>query len=373
MSQGGQTALSVDSLVKQFGTETAVDGVSFEIAAGEFFALLGPSGCGKTTTLRIIAGLESPTAGEIRLAGTPVTDASASQRDVNMVFQDLVLFPHMNVRENVAYGLKRDGVPADERRDRVERMLELVQLQEYDNTDPTDLSGGQQQRVALARALANEPDVLLLDEPLSSLDRQLRQEMQVELQRIQAQTDATFLYVTHDQDSAMSMADRLAIMRDGAVIEVGPPDTVYEQPSSAFAARFLGDATIFSGTVADASTGRVSIPVLDTTVSVATGRGGREDAPSATEPVRDGGSGGEPLAGRSDGEAVAVVVRPEDVRLGGPIDGQVVARSFKGFYDEYEVDIAGRRIQVRDDVTNPPTVGNEVGLTMTAGSVVDPP
>jgi spermidine/putrescine transport system ATP-binding protein len=371
MPQNGRTALSVDSLVKRFGTETAVDGVSLEVATGEFFALLGPSGCGKTTTLRVVAGLESPTAGAVRLAGSEVTDVPTSQRNVNMVFQDLVLFPHMSVRENVAYGLKRDGVPADERRERVDEMLSLVQLREYDSTDPMDLSGGQQQRVALARALASSPDVLLLDEPLSSLDRQLRQEMQVELQRIQAETGATFLYVTHDQDSAMSMADRLAIMRDGAVVEVGSPDAVYEHPSSAFAARFLGDAAILSGTVVDASTGRVSIPALDTTVSVGSGRAGRDGTPSAAEPVGDGGDEGEQLAERANGDSVTVVVRPENVQLGGPVDGRVVARSFKGFYDEYEIEVADRRIKIRDDVASPPAVGSEIGLTVTAGSIVD--
>ena len=359
-------ALAVRGLVKRFGGATAVDGVSLELAEGEFFALLGPSGCGKTTTLRSVAGLETPTEGTVRLAGRDVTGVPASQRNVNMVFQDLVLFPHMSVRENVAYGLERAGVPGPEQERRVEEFLSLVELDGYGDRSPGDLSGGQQQRVALARALVNEPDVLLLDEPLSSLDRQLRREMQVELQRIQAETGTTFLYVTHDQDSAMSMADRLAIMREGRVVEVGRPAEVYRAPSSPFAARFLGDATVLEATVADPAAGLVAVPALDATVPVGPGGG----AAAGTRAVGDGGATGG-LEGRAADEPVAAVVRPEDVSLGGEVAGEVVARSFKGFYEEYEVAVGGTRLRVRDEVADPPAVGDGVGLDVTVATVVD--
>ena len=257
--------LRTDGLSKRFDGTTAVSDLSLSIAAGEFFSLVGPSGCGKTTTLRMLAGLDSPTAGRVELDGRDVTGCPAQDRDTNLVFQDLVLFPHMTVAANVGYGLARDGVPRAEREERVAGMLSTVGLADFGERDPTDLSGGQRQRVALARALVNEPAVLLLDEPLSSLDRTLRTEMQTELRRIQRDVGTTFLYVTHDQESAMSMSDRLAVMRDGRVVERGPPEALYTRPRTAFVADFLGDANLLSASVRERRTDHVTVAACVTT------------------------------------------------------------------------------------------------------------
>ncbi|MFB6281224.1 MAG: ABC transporter ATP-binding protein [Haloferacaceae archaeon] len=238
-------------LRKEFPGVVAVDGVDLEIREGEFFALLGPSGCGKTTTLRMIAGFETPTEGTVEINGTDVTDAPPEARPTNMVFQDLALFTHMDVFENVAYGLRRSGVAEEEIEARVAEALELVDLPGYGDRDTAALSGGQQQRIALARALANETDVILLDEPLASLDRKLRQRMQLELRTIHEEVGVTFFYVTHDQQAAMTMADRMAVMNDGEIEQVAPPSEVYDAPANQFVADFIGDMNSLSGTVED--------------------------------------------------------------------------------------------------------------------------
>ena len=227
-------------LTRRFGDVTAVDSVSLDIARGEFFTLLGPSGSGKTTTLRLIAGFELPDGGRIELAGTDVSGRPPHARDVNTVFQDYALFPHMTVRENVEYGLRIKKVPRDQRRTRVEEALTMVRLGDHGARKPAQLSGGQRQRVALARAIVNRPQVLLLDEPLGALDLKLRQEMQVELKRIQGEVGITFVYVTHDQEEALTMSDRLAVFSAGRIEQVGAPAEVYERPDSEFIAGFVG-------------------------------------------------------------------------------------------------------------------------------------
>jgi putative spermidine/putrescine transport system ATP-binding protein len=225
---------------KRYGEVTAVASVDLEVASGEFFTMLGPSGSGKTTTLRMIAGFEEPDNGKVLLGGREVTGIPPYDRAVNTVFQDYALFPHMNVVENVEYGLKVDGVDKSERRSRALEVLEMVRLPEYGERKPSELSGGQQQRVALARAIVNRPKVLLLDEPLGALDLKLREQMQSELKRIQGEVGITFIYVTHDQDEALAMSDRIAVFNEGRIEQTGTPSEVYENPANPFVANFVG-------------------------------------------------------------------------------------------------------------------------------------
>jgi putative spermidine/putrescine transport system ATP-binding protein len=231
-------------LRKRYGDVTAVDGIDLEIGRGEFFTMLGPSGSGKTTTLRVIAGFERPDEGTVELRGKDVSRLPPYARDVNTVFQDYALFPHMTVQENVEYGLRVKKVPRAERRQRAEEVLALVRLEGYGNRKPAQLSGGQRQRVALARALVNRPQALLLDEPLGALDLKLRQQLQVELKRIQQELGITFVYVTHDQEEALTMSDRLAVFNDGKIVQVGAPAEVYERPVSEFVAGFVGVSNV---------------------------------------------------------------------------------------------------------------------------------
>ncbi len=243
-------AVRFDGVVKRFGDVTAVDGVDLDVHEGEFFSMLGPSGSGKTTCLRMIAGFESPTAGRIELGGHDVSRLAPYQRDVNTVFQDYALFPHMTVEENVGYGLLVKKVQRDERRRRVAEALGMVRLDEFGARKPAALSGGQRQRVALARALVNRPKVLLLDEPLGALDLKLRQAMQIELKDIQQQVGLTFVYVTHDQEEALTMSDRLAVFNHGKVEQVGSPADVYERPATGFVAGFVGVSNVLEGEAA---------------------------------------------------------------------------------------------------------------------------
>jgi spermidine/putrescine transport system ATP-binding protein len=236
-------------LEKRFREIRAVDGVSLEVVSGEFFSLLGPSGCGKTTTLRMIGGFELPTGGKILLRGRDVTSEPPDKRPVNMVFQHYALFPHLNVGDNVAFGLKRKGVGKAETTRRVGEALELVRLDGYDRRRPHQLSGGQQQRVALARALVNRPNVLLLDEPLGALDLKLRRQLQLELKRIQVEVGITFVYVTHDQEEALTMSDRIAVMQAGKVEQLGTPEELYERPATRFVADFIGTTNLLHGQV----------------------------------------------------------------------------------------------------------------------------
>ena len=243
-----EISLELKEIKKSFTEgEAVLDNISLEISKGEFITLLGSSGCGKTTTLRIIAGLEQPDAGSVWLDGREVTGLEPNQRDVNTVFQNYALFPHMNVAENIGYGLKLKKVPKSEIRKKVSQMLELVQLEGYERRKPSELSGGQKQRVAIARALVNNPKVLLLDEPLGALDLQLRRAMQIELKHLQKKLGITFIYITHDQEEAINMSDRIAVMKDGRIEQIGTPDEIYNHPKTSYVATFVGNANILHG------------------------------------------------------------------------------------------------------------------------------
>src|SRR5438093_858161 len=243
----GSVAVRLEGVSKRFGEVAAVDRVDLDVGQGEFFSLLGPSGSGKTTCLRMIAGFEAPTEGRVLLDGRDVTRLAPYERDVNTVFQDYALFPHMNVEENVEYGLRVKKVPKSERRERTAEALEIVRLSGFGRRKPSQLSGGQRQRVALARALVNRPRVLLLDEPLGALDLKLRQAMQIELKRIQREVGITFVYVTHDQEEALTMSDRLVVMNAGRIEQLGSPRELYEYPATRFVANFIGTSNILTG------------------------------------------------------------------------------------------------------------------------------
>jgi putative spermidine/putrescine transport system ATP-binding protein len=249
-------SVTLVGLEKRYGDVVAVAGIDLAVADGEFFSMLGPSGSGKTTTLRMIAGFEMPTAGRVLLHGRDVTGLAPFDRDVNTVFQDYALFPHMSVGDNVGYGLLVRKVPGGERRRRVAEALAMVRLEGYERRKPSQLSGGQRQRVALARALVNRPRVLLLDEPLGALDLKLREEMQIELKRIQQEVGITFIYVTHDQEEALTMSDRIAVFNRGRVEQVGPPAEVYERPATRFVAGFVGTSNLLTGAAAEILVGR---------------------------------------------------------------------------------------------------------------------
>ena len=249
----------LERVSKLFGDLAAVDDLSLDIAEGEFFSMLGPSGCGKTTTLRMIGGFEDPSLGTVYLGGRDVTDDPPYKRDVNTVFQSYALFPHLNVRENVAFGLRRKKIPGDQIEQRVKDVMHLVDLVGFEERKPPQMSGGQQQRVALARALVNSPKVLLLDEPLGALDLKLRKKMQLELKRIQQEVGITFIYVTHDQEEAMTMSDRIAVMRHGRIEQLGQPEFVYENPATEFVAGFLGASNLLEGEVKEANNGMSTV------------------------------------------------------------------------------------------------------------------
>ncbi|MEO1179589.1 MAG: ABC transporter ATP-binding protein [Cyanobacteria bacterium J06636_28] len=241
--------VELKDIVKTFGEETAVQGLSLQIRQGEFFGILGPSGCGKTTTLRMIAGFETPTSGELTIQGQSMTGVPAHRRSVNTVFQSYALFNHMSVWDNVAFGLKVKKIPKADLRQRVGEALTLVQMESFAKRYPTQLSGGQRQRVALARALVNRPAVMLLDEPLGALDLKLRKQMQVELSNLHQRLGITFIMVTHDQEEALSLSDRIAVMKDGRIEQVGSPSEIYEHPTTAFVADFIGDTNLLSGRI----------------------------------------------------------------------------------------------------------------------------
>jgi spermidine/putrescine transport system ATP-binding protein len=287
-------------LSKRFGDVTAVDDISLDIHPGEFFSLLGPSGCGKTTTLRMIGGFDLPSGGSIQLRGRDVTHQPPDKRPVNMVFQSYALFPHLDVAGNVGFGLKRRGVASDEIRRRTGAILELVSLGGYERRRTNELSGGQQQRVALARALVNEPNVLLLDEPLGALDLKLRKRLQVELKRIQQEVGITFVYVTHDQEEALTMSDRIAVMHGGRIEQVGAPDDLYDRPATSFVADFIGTTNLLSGTV---------------TTAGAEGAEGAEIRLDTGDVVRI------PASNRRAGEAVRMSLRPESIALAPAPEG----------------------------------------------------
>jgi spermidine/putrescine transport system ATP-binding protein len=309
LKPAGDAVVSLERVVKRFGNVAAVDDLTLEIKRGEFFSMLGPSGCGKTTTLRLIGGFEVPTEGVVRLDGLDVTDLPAFKRDVNTVFQSYGLFPHLNVFDNVAFGLRRRRVAKKEVERRVLESLELVNLAGLGKRRPSQLSGGQQQRVALARALVNRPSVLLLDEPLGALDLKLRKQMQLELKRIQDEVGITFVFVTHDQEEAMTISDRIAVMNNGRIEQLGRPEEVYDKPATLFVAEFLGASNLLEGTY----------------------RGG-QDGWGLVE-LRSGATIRVPAGDHRAGERLQVGVRPEKLGIlpagGGPITKNVVAATLR--------------------------------------------
>jgi len=321
------TAIALTGVSKRFGSHLAVNDVSLEIAEGEFFSMLGPSGCGKTTTLRMIAGFETPDAGAVILEGADMTRVSANKRPVNMVFQQYAMFPHMSIYDNVAFGLKVKGVPRGEHRERVTELLRVVDLEGYEKRKPRQLSGGQQQRVALARALVNRPAALLLDEPLGALDVKLRKHMQLELKRIQHELGTTFVYVTHDQEEALAMSDRIAVMNRGEVEQLGNPREIYDHPTTAFVADFIGSLNALDLTI-DELVGGYAISRV--------GEGERVVA------AVDGA--------HSVGETVRVAVRPEHVRIGAVsedgsrLEGTIAQLVFLGMYTQFHVDTRAGRV-----------------------------
>jgi len=372
------TLLELDGITVQYGTLTAVDDLSLSVERGELLCLLGPSGCGKSTTLRTIAGFERPDAGRVRLGGgdtpTDVTGTLPNDRDTAMVFQDWALFPNKTVRENVAFGLKMDGTPETDRRARADEMLSLVEMTDHADNDPTQLSGGQKQRVALARSLAVDPTLLLLDEPLSNLDRRLREDMQLELKSIHERLETTMVYVTHDQDEAFTLADRIAVVNDGRVEQVGPPASVYTDPETLFVESFLGTTNLVDCTVR-----RARAPAETADAQVADGGRVALETPLA-----------EPLfapateTAVSEDDHVTASLRPEQLSVGVARDGTVgddgdglattgtvASRLHRGSQVRYEIEIGEetlvthRRIADRLEVTE----GERVAVGCPAESI----
>jgi len=329
VANGRATVACLEHVTKIFDDVPAVDDLNLEICEGEFFSLLGPSGCGKTTSLRMLGGFEEPTSGRILLGGRDVTFQAPYHRDVNTVFQSYALFPHLDVYENVAFGLRRQKMAKAEVVRRVGSILEIVDLPRFEKRRASQLSGGQQQRVALARALVNEPKLLLLDEPMSALDAKLRRQMQIELKRIQEQVGITFLYVTHDQEEAMTMSDRLAVMRNGRIEGIGSPREVYDNPSTEFVASFLGASNLLTGTLSSDDGRFATVKLSDETKLLV-----------PTERVPD-------LAGS---KSVRVGVRPEKISIGAlnsrnqsgdnALRGRVRVSTFTGVGNQYLVDTA---------------------------------
>jgi spermidine/putrescine transport system ATP-binding protein len=346
-------AVELSGVTKRFGEVAAVDDLTLEIYEGEFFSLLGPSGCGKTTTLRMIAGFEEPTRGTISVAGEPMRGVPPYRRPVNTVFQSYAVFPHMNVFDNVAFGLRRAGVKGEELRQRVTEACEMVQLSGFEKRKPSQLSGGQQQRVALARALVNKPKVLLLDEPLGALDLKLRKEMQLELKSLQHEVGITFVYVTHDQEEALTMSDRIAVMNEGEVQQVADPNILYELPKNRFVANFIGQTNVFSGTVES---------VIGERVTLRTRGGTRIEA--VTPEVN----------GVEVGADAQAAVRPEKVRFGSGGDNVSSAKIrqivYLGVSTQYiaELPEGGALVLYQQNVHDSagPGVGEEVSVTWDA-------
>ena len=329
-----EVSLELKEIKKSFTEgEAVLDNISLEISKGEFITLLGSSGCGKTTTLRIIAGLEQPDAGSGWLDGREVTGLEPNQRDVNTVFQNYALFPHMNVAENIGYGLKLKKVPKSEIRKKVSQMLELVQLEGYEKRKPSELSGGQKQRVAIARALVNNPKVLLLDEPLGALDLQLRRAMQIELKHLQKKLGITFIYITHDQEEAINMSDRIAVMKDGRIEQIGTPDEIYNHPKTSYVATFVGNANILHG-VAESIQGENAIVKIGNDrviVKLETSQQDTEDA-----------GGKQHLAA---GEKVTLAVRSENILLQ---ETAVIGDTGTDHKDTVDISVAGGISDIHD-------------------------
>jgi thiamine transport system ATP-binding protein len=336
-----EPVVSLEGITKRYDTTTAVRDLSISVSEGEFFTLVGPSGCGKTTTLRLLGGFESPSEGSVRLHGEDVAGVPPESRNIGVVFQNYALFPHMTVGENVAYGLQfkepPGGVSPDER---VTELLDLVGLSGFQDRDPTALSGGQRQRVAIARALAPGPDLLLLDEPMSALDARLRERLRVEIQTLQEELGITTIYVTHDQEEALAVSDRVAVMHDGRVEQVGTPREVYDRPATRFVAEFVGDNNVFSGTVTGADGGGLDVDLGPTEVTI--------DAPESRN--------------CSPGDTVVFCVRPEQFTLGSgtnQLETTVRSSEFLGWTTRLHLDWQGQELLVR--------AGEELEGTVTVG------
>ena len=307
-----ETLLSLKNVSKAFDDKTVLNSLDLDILDGEFITLLGPSGCGKTTLLRLMPVLEQPDTGAVSLSGHDITHAAPEHRPLNTVFQNYALFPHMSVYDNVAYGLKMEKRPRDEIRQRVDEVLAMVQLQDFARRKPHQLSGGQQQRVAIARAVVKRPQLLLLDEPLSALDYKLRRTMQVELKRLQRELGITFVFVTHDQEEALSMSDRVVVLKDGAIQQLGTPREIYERPANLFTARFVGETNLFPGYLTSVEDTGITLDILGLSRTL--------QKPGFT---------------LRKGEQVNVLLRPEDIRVLAPEDekglaGRIVERNYKG-------------------------------------------
>ena len=329
-----EVLIRLNGITKSFDGETVLDNMNLEIHDKEFITLLGPSGCGKTTTLRIIGGFETPDAGDVFFDGKRINDMPPHQRQVNTVFQRYALFPHLNVFDNIAFGLRVRKLPAAEIRTKVKEMLQLVNLRGFERRRVNTLSGGQQQRVAIARALINQPKVLLLDEPLAALDLKLRKDMQNELKNIQHQTGITFIFVTHDQEEALSMSDTVVVMANGRIQQIGTPTDIYNEPVNAFVADFIGESNILDGTMVRDRLAKFAGQEFDCVDS-----------------------------GFAPNEAVDVVIRPEDVDVVAPekgkLKGLVTGVTFKGVHYEIIVDVQGFKwmIQSTDFVAEGQTIG----------------
>ena len=362
--------LSLDGVARRYGETVALREVNVAVEDGEFFTFVGPSGCGKTTTLRLVAGFEEPSAGAIRFDGEDVAGVPPEDRDVGVVFQNYALFPHMTVGENVAYGLRFADPPGGvSRRERVAELLELVDLEGMEDRDPDELSGGQQQRVALARALAPGPRLLLLDEPMSALDAQLRERLRMQVREIQSELDITTLYVTHDQEEALAISDRVAVMRQGAVEQVGPPRTVYRRPESRFVAEFLGDNNVFEGRVREVEesiSGDEMKGCESTGVDERAERGIAQvavddiDVRLAVDPDRV-----------TSGDRIEFCVRPERLGVGtgaNRLTATVRSAEFLGDATRVHLDWRGESLTLRTD--QPPTGTVELGFDPSDGHVL---
>ena len=329
--------IHLENISKEYDGATVLSDINLYILKNEFLTLLGPSGCGKTTTLRLIGGFEYPTTGRVIYEGKDITDVPPYKRRVNTVFQKYALFPHLNVRDNIAFGLKIKKMSRGEIDRRVDKMLSLVNLAGYGKRSVDSLSGGQQQRIAIARALVNEPDVLLLDEPLGALDLKLRKEMQLELKSMQQQLGITFIYVTHDQEEALTMSDTIVVMNSGRILQIGPPKTIYDEPKNAFVARFIGESNIIRGTM-----------VHDELVSFS----------GVDFPCVDSGFG--------ENVPVDVVIRPEDIVIVGEdigqLTGTVTSVLFKGVHYEMMIDAGDFTWKVHSTTMQP--AGSRVGLAI---------
>lgn len=325
------TYLQINSLTKRFGDVTAVNDVSFSVNEGEFVTVVGPSGCGKTTTLRMIAGLEEPTSGTIRIDGTDITSLPAHRRDIGVVFQDYALFPHKTIFENIAFGLKMRGEDEQAQREAVDEMLEIIDLVGYEDTYPHECSGGEQQRVAVARALAFDPDLVLMDEPLSNLDKKLRQSMRTELKRIQAETGVTTIYVTHNQTEALSMGDDIAVLNDGRLQQYDDPKRVYREPETPFVADFLGQSSRADGVLEGPASARLE--------------NGRTIAVSE----RDGFESGDPVAVFFRNELVSVTT--DEPSAGNVFEGVVTELDYQGGEVNYFVDVPSLEDSIQVSLT----------------------